>query len=211
MVVFLVLVFGCGVCAHRRHIRIYGLGIIRGAYGLAGIRGRGACFGRALFRTIEAIERLNMKYFFDTIKHKWFVLLASFRTGLPLWLAITHDLSKFSRSELPHYNRKFFGDGENEKEFALAWHHHQNSNDHHWEWWILKNGICMPMSNMAILHMLTDWIAVRRAQYGTFDPSKWERSIGLYGGRLHPDSLATLLFEVRRLGLYRPEAWSSGS
>ena len=50
-----------------------------------------------------------MKYFWATIRHKWYVLLASFKVDLPLWRALIHDLSKFSWAELHHYDRQFFG------------------------------------------------------------------------------------------------------
>lgn len=146
-----------------------------------------------------------MHYFWAIIKHKWFVLLASFKTGLPLWLAITHDLSKLTWAELPHYSRQFFGDKGDPEGFAIAWLHHQNRNDHHWEWWVTRsdynqhaiNG-CLPMSSIAILHMITDWIAVRRAQFETWDSSKW-KPLGLYNAKVHPDTRKRVSSELKRL------------
>lgn len=82
-----------------------------------------------------------MSYFWATIRHKWFVLLASYKIGLPFWRAIVHDLSKFTKAELPHYNRQFFGDKGDELGFAHAWLHHQNKNPHHWGHYLSSVGI----------------------------------------------------------------------
>ena len=149
-----------------------------------------------------------MRYFWATIRHKWFVLLASFKTGLPLWFAITHDLSKFTRAELPYYDRQFFGDKGDPKGFALAWLHHQNGeNDHHWEWWITRsdhshggseavNG-CLPMSDLAITHMITDWLGAGRSYRGSWDISEWVRK-ALPKMKLHPKTRTRV---IEKLGL----------
>ena len=50
-----------------------------------------------------------MRYFWLTVRHKWFVFRAGLEWSVPLWRLITHDLSKFTRHELPHYDRQFFG------------------------------------------------------------------------------------------------------
>lgn len=151
-----------------------------------------------------------MRYFWATIKHKWFVFLASLKTGLPLWLALTHDLSKFSRAELPHYDRQFFGDKGDPVGFSIAWLHHQNHNRHHWEYWITRDnsveyvnpfGPCLPMPDIEILHMITDWVAIRRAQFGTWDSSKWKRPVGLFGAKVHPQTRGKVLDALKRLGL----------
>lgn len=81
-----------------------------------------------------------MNYFWLTIKHKWFVFLAGLKTGVPLWRLIIHDWSKFTPSELPHYQRQFFGDKDDPLGFAAAWLHHQNHNPHHWEYWLPRSG-----------------------------------------------------------------------
>jgi hypothetical protein len=41
--------------------------------------------------------REDVKYFWLTIMHKWFVFLAGFKTGAPLWRLIIHDWSKSRR------------------------------------------------------------------------------------------------------------------
>ena len=81
-----------------------------------------------------------MRYFWLTVKHRWFVLLAGLRVGCPLWRLLTHDLSKFGWSELRHYQRRFFGKADRPEQFIRCWLHHQNHNDHHWEYWIPRSG-----------------------------------------------------------------------
>jgi hypothetical protein len=156
-----------------------------------------------------------MKYFLAILRHKWFVFLASLRIGAPFWPAVFHDWSKFLPSEFPHYNRQFFGDKGDGNRFAHAWLHHQNCNDHHWQWWITRatqsygkeqsEDGCLPMSNGAILHMIADWMAVRRDQFGTWDESRWKRPVGLYDAKVHPRTRGIVLFQLRRLGLYKQE------
>lgn len=155
-----------------------------------------------------------MKYFWATIRHKWFVLLASFRTGLPLWLALMHDLSKFSQAELVHYNRQFFGDKSDPEGFALAWLHHYHCNDHHWEYWIVESihshtnptrdgcivDNCLSMSDLAITHMITDWLGAGRSYDSSWDISEW---IGehLSKMKMHFETRERVLSELKRLNI----------
>ena len=137
-----------------------------------------------------------MKYFWATIRHKWFVLLASFKTGLPLWRALIHDLSKFTRAELPHYDRQFFGSKGDSEGFARAWLHHYHRNDHHWEAWIVHSihsrscpdrddiivDNCLPMPRICVIEMITDWMGASKAYTGSWDMAEW---LGLNLRRMH--------------------------
>lgn len=122
-----------------------------------------------------------LKYAWLTIKHKYFVLLAGLKIGCPLWRLITHDLSKFTFSELPHYQRQFFGKADDPQGFVKCWLHHQNKNDHHWEYWVprtgnppYKNNEPLPMPDGAILEMIADWIGAGRAYNGKYpDFNNW--------------------------------------
>ena len=122
-----------------------------------------------------------MNYFWLTIKHKWFVLLAGLSTKTPLWRLIIHDWTKFTPSELPHYQRQFFGKADDPKGFMTAWLHHQNHNPHHWEYWIPRSGHkrCDPpyednkpctMPMWAVREMVADWLAAGRTYEG-----KWPK------------------------------------
>ena len=122
-----------------------------------------------------------MRYFFLILKHKWFFLLAAWRLNIPLWRALMHDWTKFLPSELPYYNRQFFGDQNDPQGFAEAWLHHQNHNPHHWEYWIPRSkhirssrtseDAPMDMPTWAIKEMIADWLAASRAYEG-FWPQK---------------------------------------
>lgn len=149
-----------------------------------------------------------MDYFWLTIKHKWFVFLAGLKYGAPLIRLITHDLSKFGFKEYIHYQKQFFGSGSDK--FNEAWIHHQNTNDHHWEYWIPRTGhdkgdsldnVPLPMSCGAVREMLADWVGASRAYTGQW-PSEdnWPWLDRVFetkiAPRLHPD---TLNYVVKRL------------
>lgn len=126
-----------------------------------------------------------MKYFWLIIKHKYFVFKAGLKIGVPIWRLITHDLSKFSPFELPHYQKQFFGRADDPEGFIKCWIYHQNRNDHHWEYWIPRTGHrrCeqlykdnqpIPMSEGAIKEMIADWKGASRAYNGEYpDFNNW--------------------------------------
>ena len=139
-----------------------------------------------------------MRYFWETVKHKWFVFLASRRTGLSLWRAIVHDWSKFSKYELWPYNEQLYGDACDPAAFVAAWLHHQNHNDHHPEYWQIRSEHvlhgtpvsvkgCLPMSGESVVEMVTDWLGKERAYTGSWDIMPWLRE-NLNKKRLHPDT-----------------------
>ena len=109
-----------------------------------------------------------MKYIMLTFKHKWFVFLAGLRLKVSLWRLITHDLSKLLPSELPHYQRQFFGDRSDPEGFAACWVKHQNRNEHHWEYWVNRSdkGSPVRMPEQAIREMVADWLGASRAYEG---------------------------------------------
>jgi len=123
----------------------------------------------------------TLKYFILTIKHKWFVFLAGLKLGVPILRLIMHDWTKFLPSELLHYGKQFFGTADDPANFIQCWTHHQNRNDHHWEYWIPRTGHnrCnppyndnspIPMPEDAIKEMIADWVGASRAYEG-----KWPK------------------------------------
>lgn len=122
-----------------------------------------------------------MKYFWLTLKHKWFVLLAGLKVGgIPFWRLLLHDLSKLTPMELPHYQRQFFGKADDPLGFIRCWVRHQNHNPHHWEYWIPRTGHnrCtppypdgepVPMPEWAVREMVADWMGAGRAYTGKWD------------------------------------------
>jgi hypothetical protein len=126
--------------------------------------------------------RRHIKYLSYVLRHKWFVLVASWRIGAPLCPAITHDLSKFRPSEWFPYARTFYkSDGSGQyvesPEFSKAWNAHQNRNPHHWQYWVLlmdDGGVQpLPMPKACMLEMVADWMGAGRAITGKWDVLEW--------------------------------------
>lgn len=113
----------------------------------------------------------TIKYAILTIKHKYFVFVAGLYVGVPLITLLKHDLSKFYICELPNYGRQFFGDKSDPEKFDVAWLHHQNSNKHHWEYWIPRTGhnksngnpVPLDMPEIYVKEMIADWLGAGRA------------------------------------------------
>jgi len=119
----------------------------------------------------------SLKYAWLTIKHKWFVFLAGLKTGASILDLLLHDMSKFTPSELKHYGRQFFGGATDPDGFLGAWIHHQNTNKHHWEYWIPRTAHSrsdpptpdnepIPMPKKYVNEMVADWMGAGRAYEG---------------------------------------------
>lgn len=161
-----------------------------------------------------------MKYFMLIWKHKWFVLLAGLKTKAPPWRLIIHDWSKFLPSELPAYQRQFFGPKELQcpEQFIACWTMHQNRHPHHWEYWIPRTGHnrCtpplpdnepIPMPMWAVREMVADWMGASRAYDGKW-PSyqRWpwfDNNFAKISGRLHGVTYARVLLVLKEVGLWR--------
>ena len=82
---------------------------------------------------------------------------------------INHDYSKYSMEEYGAYDEYFYpsdgsevgADPKRKKAFDYAWLHHQNSNPHHWQHWVLindENGIePLEMPARYVEEMVADW------------------------------------------------------
>lgn len=155
--------------------------------------------------------KAHLAYLRVLLKHKWYVFLECLRCGVPLWRAIIHDWSKFSRAEWSAYVDTFFHtDGSPRKvrdkdglydpmsisgRFNYAWLHHFQVNAHHWQHWIIPGNESdvkiLPMPETYIREMLADWAGAGRAYSGKLDPHGWYKS---NGGKifLHPITRARL-------------------
>src|SRR5574340_1412489 len=84
----------------------------------------------------------HWQYLKYLLRHKWFVLMAGLRIGVPWWQLIIHDASKFRPSEWKPYAATFYApDGSvrymESAAFAQAWNDHQKRNKHHWQYWLI--------------------------------------------------------------------------
>lgn len=87
------------------------------------------------------------------------------------YLISEHDQSKVNASEYDDY-RRYFYPTEWEKEninevilknnFDFAWNHHQKTNRHHWQYWILMDDEfkILKMPYIYIIEMLCNWSAM---------------------------------------------------
>lgn len=115
-----------------------------------------------------------MKYFITILKHKWYVLKYGLKLKCPLYRLLKHDLSKLSPKEFSAYNNHFYGD--KTKSLSKAYLHHQNHNDHHWEYWIDRTtNKPIPMEYEAILEMVSDWLSACKVYEGDYPkPGGWK-------------------------------------
>jgi len=74
-----------------------------------------------------------------------------------------HDQSKYGPQEFRPYQQWFYPINSKEKNktlFNYGWNHHQKNNPHHWEYWVMQEGIILPMIFEYAIEMLCDWSAM---------------------------------------------------
>ena len=120
----------------------------------------------------------KLKLFKTILLHKWFVLLIGRKMKVGWWRLIKHDWTKFLPCEFSAYARKFYGADDDRAGFDRAWLHHQNSNDHHPEYWIMRTdtGVkFIPVPDQPLREMVADWIGASRAYEGEWPrPETWK-------------------------------------
>ena len=125
--------------------------------------------------TIGAI----LSHYMRVIVHKWYLVVPGFKLRVPILRIFLHDLSKFGLSEALAYSRHFFMDDKRPQEFRQAWLHHQNHNDHHWEYHIIRSqkGSTEPealrMPRSCAREMVADWMSASKAYAGSWDMTPW--------------------------------------
>lgn len=96
------------------------------------------------------------------VRHKWYVFVEGLRLGgIPLWNLIVHDISKFHPHEWNGYVKGFLCErhvAESMPDVCDAWMRHRKRNKHHWEYWIMDDGI-EPMPYVYVREMVADWFA----------------------------------------------------
>lgn len=148
--------------------------------------------------------RNHLAYLRYVLRHKYYVVVASRLTGVPLLQALLHDLSKFTLAEWGPYARSFFNPdgtrrhGKGTPEFDLAWLHHQKRNLHHPQAWALVRDhgsvVPQPMPLRYVKEMVADWLGAGAAKSGRgidiADTVNWYLG---HGPRvLHPETRAAV-------------------
>jgi hypothetical protein len=115
-----------------------------------------------------------LNYFWTVLKHKWYVFTIGLELGVPTYLLLWHDISKFSKAEFMPYAR-WFGKGEGQVDFQTACEHHYTHNEHHWQYWVIDStykggmmigGATFNMPEMYQREMIADWLAAAKAYDG---------------------------------------------
>jgi len=159
-----------------------------------------------------------LKCFFSIWLHKWYVFQACLKVGgVPWYRILFHDWVKFLPVEFFGYADRFFGGNKNPQLFQRAWLHHQNSMDHHPEYWISVGGHKMlngfetytttlvEMPKVCVREMVCDWMAAEKTYQGKWDMTDWLReNLDKKLGQMHNDSGAYLVSVLLELG-YRVE------
>lgn len=106
-----------------------------------------------------------------------------------------HDQSKYGDKEFDNYRQWFFPVVKGIKSklgFNYGWNHHQKSNPHHWQYWLMwepEGTSALPMEFNYIIEMLSDWSGMS-LKFGDI-PSEFyqkEKSNML----LHPKTVSTI-------------------
>jgi len=118
-----------------------------------------------------------VRYLRYLAKHKWFVLIACCKLGIP-WLGLLHDLSKFRLDEFLPYADYFYGTEKGEHAaaaakaaFDAAWLRHIHRNKHHPQHWFLRGSDTdgdeyLTPHYRYIAEMVADWLGAGMAQKG---------------------------------------------
>jgi SAM-dependent methyltransferase len=116
--------------------------------------------------------RRHLYYVVYQLRHKWFVFRECLRIGVPLWIALAHDWTKFLPDEwLPNARAHYKPDGSRQympdAAYSRARLLHHNRNKHHYQFWVLtwENGTreCLPMPDAFRREMLADWRGAARS------------------------------------------------
>ena len=147
--------------------------------------------------------RDHIAYLKYVLKHKYYVLQACRKLGVPLPQALLHDLSKFMPCEWTPYVKCFYAPDGNKQykeseAFNNAWNHHQKFNKHHWQYWLLRydNGetYSLQMPEKYIREMVVDWKGTGRASTGKDDVLEWyEKNRGSMSLHNHTRSRVEML------------------
>lgn len=137
----------------------------------------------------------HLQYAKYLIRHKWFVLVAGVKIGVPLWRLVVHDWSKFLPSEwLPYANYYYGGtppDQSAKVHFDVAWLLHQNRQPHHWQFWVLIQDSgevsALEIPVVFLREMVADWAGAGRAINGSWDILDWWNS-NADKMQLHPET-----------------------
>lgn len=147
----------------------------------------------------EGAVKAHLRYLSYVLRHKYHVFVGCLALGVPLHQAIIHDWVKFLPIEWFPYVRQFYGYKPTEEEerralmlgisirtradikaaFDTAWNHHQKTQPHHWQYWVLVTDSdeprlrALPIPQRFVLEMVADWYGAGMAITGKPELESW--------------------------------------
>jgi len=118
-----------------------------------------------------------ISYIKNIMVHKWFVFIECCSLGIPL-LGLLHDWTKFLPSEMIKYTHTLYdSDGTRKKandslyiSLGTALTHHFRCNKHHWQYYLLVQGVdsivALDMPLKYCKEMLADWVGAGKTYGG---------------------------------------------
>ena len=137
-----------------------------------------------------------LSYLEFLLRHKYYVFVACMKFNVPLWQAITHDVSKFLPDEfIPYANsHRESATGEfyyaESEELQQAWNLHLKRNKHHWQYYIVLNygkTIILRMPDWYVRELISDWEGASKAKRNNFNPRTWYLE-NYKDIKMHPES-----------------------
>lgn len=158
--------------------------------------------------TLPSYQQRYLEY---VQRHRAFVLEEACRLDIA-HRGVRHDLSKFEPDEFDAYATYFYGEWRTsfdqqappntQERFDRAWLLHQKRNEHHWQYWVLREDDgatkALLVPELSLREMLADWRGAGRAITGNDNTAEWycknrERIV------LHP---ASRVWIEQQLGVY---------
>lgn len=118
----------------------------------------------------------HLRYLKYVLRHKWWVFVAGRKLGVPTYLLILHDWTKFLPSEWTPYVVQFYSSTkpqEDNPQFRRACHLHYRRNKHHWQYWASHDGYPFYIPPKYLAEMVADWAGAGKAITGRWELAEW--------------------------------------
>ena len=121
--------------------------------------------------------KAHWDYLKYVLRHKKFVWVEGRKLNVGRLQLLVHDWQKFTPTEWRPYVDKFYRGVQDKHAFNTAWHHHVRYGKHHWQYWVIFNGmgktVPLKMPEKYRREMLADWRAAGMAQGKGNDAREW--------------------------------------
>jgi len=123
----------------------------------------------------------NYLLFCYLFSHKYHVFRFGLKLGVPLYLLIIHDWTKFLPDEFFAHAAYFFNPNKTFQDienFKYASLRHINRSPHHWQFWTLSDDYTERLENLEIplkytKELVADWAAAGYVKHGKIEVKSW--------------------------------------